>query len=79
VREMLTSGEKHRSEPVVEAIDGKIFAICCEDFADAFALGGTDQSRVRHVHRAIGILAHQFSHAGNVSWVKGEKVERASL
>ncbi len=58
---------------------GKIFAICCEDLADALALGGTDQSRVRHVHRAIGVFAHQFAHAGNVRRVKGEKLEWASL
>jgi hypothetical protein len=52
------SGEKHGSEAVVKAIDGKIFAIYREDFADALSLGGSDQGRISHVHGAIGILAH---------------------
>jgi hypothetical protein len=55
---MLASGEKHRSEPVVKTIDGKMFAIDREDFADAFALGDTDHSRVSQVHGAIGIFSH---------------------
>ena len=73
------SGEKHGSEAIVKAIDWKIFAIDREDFADALALGGSDQSRISHVHGAIGILAHQFAHAGNVRRVEGEKLKRASL
>jgi hypothetical protein len=55
---MLASGEKHGSEAVVKAIDGKTFAIYREDFADALSLGGSDQSRISHVHRTVGILAH---------------------
>lgn len=76
---MIASGEKHKSKPVVKAIDRKIFAIDGEDFADAFALSGSDQSCISHVHGAIGIFAHQFTHAGNVRGIEGEKVERTSL
>jgi hypothetical protein len=63
----------------VKAIDGKVFAIDGEDFADAFPLRNAYQSRIGHIHGVVGILAHQLSHAGNIRGIKRQKLERASL
>jgi len=67
-----------KTDPSVKAIDREIVAVHCEDPPDAFSLSHSDKCRVREIHRAVGILDHELSHAGYVYQVEGEESHRSS-
>ena len=47
-----------KTDASVNAIDGEVVTIQCEDPSDAFSLSHSNEGGVREIHRAVGILNH---------------------
>jgi hypothetical protein len=62
--------DERQTRAAMQAINGKVAAIYCEDLAKAFSFSNAQQRCISQVHRSVRILTHQLANTWNVCGVE---------